>query len=70
MAKKEETSQEETNKAEAVSGFSMPDMNKVVSIAKGAVCFVTTHVMSLVNMCKSKCCPSKCSKEEEKDKKE
>ena len=65
MAKKEEA-----NKEEASNGFSMPDMNKVVSMAKDAVCFVTTHVMSLVNKCKSKCCPSKCSKAEEKAKKE
>ena len=62
MAKKEEA-----KKDEAASGFSMPDMSKVMSVAKGAVSFVQTHVMSLVKMCKDKCCPAKDDKKAKKE---
>ena len=54
---KEET-KEEAKKDDA-GGFKMPDMSNVLSMAKSAFTFVQTHLMSLVEVCKKKCCAAK-----------
>lgn len=71
MAKKDEA-----KKDGAEGGFAMPDMSKVMEMAKSAgsmavsaASFVGTHVMSLVNMCKEKCCAAKEAKADKKAKK-